>query len=98
MYPGSTGGSDGRVSRPAPGVPGGRGPPLQPEATGDPQVRPALRMYSVQYTQTGFLLRRAWDSLNWRWLGLSYSAFSEDRERVMEAEEEDTGNTEEIAL
>ena len=54
-------------------------------------------MYSVQYTQTGFLLRRAWDSLNWRWLGLSYSAFSEDRERVMEAEEED-GNTEEIAL
>ena len=47
---------------------------------------------------TGFLVRRAWDSLNWRWLGLSYSAFSEDRERVMEAEEEDTGHTEEIAL
>ena len=46
---------------------------------------------------TGFLLRRAWDSLNWRWLGLSYSAFSEDRERVVEAEEEDA-NTEEIAL
>lgn len=40
---------------------------------------------------------RAWpDSLTWRWLGLGYSAFSEaeDRQRVVEAEED----TEEIAL
>ena len=43
--------------------------------------------------------RRAWpDLLTWRWLGLGYSAFSgaEDRQRVVEAEE--NGNTEEIAL
>ena len=43
--------------------------------------------------------RRAWpDLLTWRWLGLGYSAFSgaEDRQRVVEAEED--GNTEEIAL
>ena len=54
-------------------------------------------LYNLRHLDTP---RRAWDSLTWRWLGLSYSAFTgsgdEDRERVVEGDED--GNTEEIAL
>ena len=56
-------------------------------------------LYNLRRLEAWETPRRVWPDLpTWRWLGLGYSAFSgaEDRQRVVEGEE--NGNTEEIAL